>query len=146
RGWLHDPKGVDVTTPGGQAAFKQRMLQYANSSVAIMKKAGAQGSIVWDLEGQQDPHMTGYLGDPRSLPPEMDAIADEFFAHLRAEGLRTGVCVRPQRPVRPAYGDGVVQIEVTDPAQNLIDKIAYAKKRWGCSLFYVDSNGAPSAP
>src|SRR5262249_27741581 len=46
----------------------------------------------------------------------------------------------------PAYGDGVFQIEVTDPTQNLIDKIAYAKKRWGCSLFYVDSNGAPSAP
>ncbi|HTK78010.1 MAG TPA: hypothetical protein VL371_22270 [Gemmataceae bacterium] len=145
RGWLLDPK-IDVTTPEGQAAFKQRMLHYAEASAALLKKTGAQGSIVWDVEGQQFPHMTSYLGDPRSLPPEMDTIADEFFARLRADGLRTGVTVRPQRPVRPAYGNGVFQIEVTDPAQNLIDKIAYAKKRWGCSLFYVDSNGAPSAP
>jgi hypothetical protein len=145
RGWLLDPR-MDVTTPAGQAAFKQRMLQYADASVALMKKTGAQGSIVWDIEGQQFPHMTSYLGDPRSLPPEMDSIADEFFDRLRSDGLRTGVTVRPQRPVRPAYGNDVFQIEVTDPAQNLIDKIAHAKKRWGCSLFYVDSNGAPSAP
>lgn len=146
RGWLLDPKGVDVTTPAGQAAFKQRMLQYADSSVALLKKAGAQGSIVWDLEGQQFPHATSYLGDPRSLPPEMEAIADEFFARLRSDGLRTGVCIRPQLPVRPAYGNKVFQIEVPDPSQNLIDKIASAKKRWGCSLFYIDSNGAPTAP
>jgi hypothetical protein len=146
RGWLLDPKGIDVTTPAGLAAFKERMLQYADASVALLKKTGAQGSIVWDIEGQQFPHMTSYLGDPRSLPAEMDAIADEFFTRLKSDGLRTGVTLRPQMPVRPAYGNNVFQIEVPDPAQNLIDKVAYAKKRWGCSLFYVDSNGTPSAP
>jgi hypothetical protein len=146
RGWLLDPKGVDVTTPAGRVAFKQRMLQYADGSVAFLKKMGAQGSIVWDLEGQEFPHATSYLGDPRSLPEEMDAIADEFFARLRSDGLRAGVTIRPQLPVRPAYGGKVTQIDVTDPAQNLIDKIEYAKKRWSCSLFYIDSNGGAAVP
>ena len=91
RGWFLDPKGVDVTTPAGRAAFKERVLQYADGSVALLKKMGAQGSIVWDLEGQEYPHATSYLGDPRSLPEEMDAVADEFFARLRSDGLRTGV-------------------------------------------------------
>jgi hypothetical protein len=146
RGWFLDPTGVDVTTPTGRAAFKQRMLQYADGAVKVLKKAGAQGSIVWDLEGQEFPHHTSYLGDPRSLPEEMDAIADEFFSRLKADGLRAGVTIRPQLPVRPAYGGNVRQVEVTDPGQVLIDKIEYAKKRWGCTLFYIDSNGGPNIP
>jgi len=145
RGWLLD-KTIDVTTPAGRTAFKERMFRWVDASVALLKKTGAQGSIVWDVEGQQYPHGVSYIGDPRSLPPEMDEIADEFFARLRTDGLRTGVTVRPQLPVRPPYGTAVTQIEVTDPAQNLIDKIAYAKKRWGCTLFYIDSNGGPSVP
>jgi len=146
RGWFLDAKGVDVTTPAGRLAFAQRMLRYADGAVAVLKKTGAQGSIVWDVEGQEFPHATSYLGDPRSLPEEMEAIADEFFARLKADGLRIGVTIRPHLPVRPAYGGKVTQIEVTDPGQVLIEKIAHAKKRWGCTLFYVDSNGHPNVP
>ena len=28
----------------------------------------------------------------------------------------------------------------------MLDKITYANKRWGCTLFYVDSNGDPNVP
>jgi hypothetical protein len=27
-----------------------------------------------------------------------------------------------------------------DPVEEMADKIAYAKKRWGCTLFYIDTN------
>jgi hypothetical protein len=146
RGWFMDPKGVDVTTPVGRAAFADRVLRCADESATVMRKTGAQGVIVWDLEGQQYPHATSYLGDPRSLPAEMEPVADAFFARFKAAGFRTGVTVRPQMPVRPAYGDGVAQVEVADPARNLMDKIGHAKKRWGCTLFYIDSNGDPNVP
>lgn len=145
RGWWND-KTVDVTTKEGLEKFKARLLQFADTSVAISRDMDAQGMILWDVEGQQYPHAISYLGDPRSLPPELDGVIDEFFKRFRDAGLRTGLCVRPQRPMRPAYTDWVWQIEVADPAENLISKIAEAKKRWGCTLFYVDSNGDPSLP
>jgi hypothetical protein len=106
----------------------------------------AQGMILWDVEGQEFPHATSYLGDPRSLPPELDGVIDEFFQRFRDAGLRTGLCIRPQRPVRAAYAEGVFQMEVADPVENLNSKIAEAQRRWGCTLFYVDSNGDPSLP
>lgn len=31
-------------------------------------------------------------------------------------------------------------VDVKDPTAEMSDKIAYAKKRWGCRLFYMDSN------
>ena len=141
RGWFNDPK-LDVRS----ADFQQRVLERARESVRILKSINAQGAIVWDIEGQQYPHATSYLGDPRSLPGEIDAIADEFFQIFRAAGLKIGVTIRPQRPMRSAYGEAVEQIAMADAAQTLIDKIAYAKKRWGCTLFYIDSNGDPNVP
>ncbi len=142
RGWFNDP-ALDVKNA---AEFKKRVLARADESVRILKAMNAQGAVVWDIEGQQFPHATSYLGDPRSLPPEIDAVADEFFKVFRDAGLKIGVTIRPQRPIRSAYGENVEQVEVPDAAQTLIDKIAYAKKRWNCSLFYVDSNGDPNVP
>jgi hypothetical protein len=134
-------KNPDFTTEEGLAEFKASLMRYADNAVRILKRdMNAQGMIVWDVEGQEYPHATSYLGDPRSLPPEIDPIVDEFFQRFRDAGLRTGVCIRPQRPVRPPYGADVWQEQVADPTQNMIEKIAHAKKRWGCTLFYVDSN------
>jgi hypothetical protein len=145
RGWFQDPK-LDVTTPPGRAEFKQRLTRYAEESVRVLKQNGAQGMILWDPEGQEFPHATSYLGDPRSLPAEIEPELDAFFQRFREAGLRTGLCIRPQLPVRKAYTEGVSQVEVADPARNLLDKIATAKRRWGCTLFYVDSNGDPNFP
>ncbi len=149
RGWLNDPT-IDVTSEAGRARFRGRLLAYADQSVRILRDMNAQGAIVWDAEGQEFPHATSYLGDPRALPPEMEngALLDAFFARLRAAGLRTGICIRPQRPVRPVYGAPAeaFQIAVADPAANLAEKITYARKRWNCTLFYIDSNGDPNVP
>jgi hypothetical protein len=73
----------------------------------------------------------------------MDGIANEFFAKFTAAGLRTGVCLRPSRIVPGFAGNGHVWdhdnygFNILD---NLSDKITYAKNRWGCTLFYLDSN------
>ena len=146
RGWLLD-RTIDTTTPAGVAAFRNRILAWATESVAILTQLNAQGMITWDIEGEQYPHPTTYLCDPGALPwaaPEMDAIADEYFRTFTNAGLRVGICIRPQTLVFTS--EGVSQQESSDPAQVMLDKIAYAKARWGATLFYVDSNGDPNLP
>ncbi len=145
RGWFGD-REFALDPENGYTGFRERLLGWARQSVEILQDLGCQGMITWDIEGQEHPHAISYLGDPRSLPPEMEAAVDDYFAVFRDAGLRTGVCVRPQIPVRSAYGDGVRQIEPPDPVANLDAKITYAKERWGCTLFYVDSNGDPNIP
>ena len=147
RGWFNNDAAVDVMTDAGRAALRTRLMDYADSSIKILKAMNAQGAITWDIEGQEYPHATSYIGDPRlvkTLAPEMDPLADAYFAKFRAAGLRIGVCVRPQQFTR-ANG----QQDVSDPAQIvklLLAKITYAHTRWGCTLFYVDSNGDPNVP
>jgi hypothetical protein len=145
RGWFNE-RDADYTGEAGARAFRERLLEYARRSAEIIRGFGGQGMITWDIEGQEYPHATSYLGDPRSLPPEMEPAVDAYFKVFADAGLRTGICVRPQLPVRSAYGDGVRQVEVADVVANLDAKIAYAEKRWGCTLFYVDSNGDPNVP
>jgi len=122
RGWDFLP---NVKTEEGIEAFHSQLLQFARRSVDNLKAANAQGMIVWSLEGQEYPHATSYLGDPR---------------------LKVGVTLRPSIPIRRAYDDLVFQFPVPDIAANLSSKIAYAKERWGCTLFYLDSNGDANAP
>lgn len=150
RGWFADPRGVDVKTAAGIEAFHRRVLKYADDSIVVLKSMNAQGMVTWDVEGQEFPHATSYIGDPRLLPtldPEMDSVADAYFRKFRDAGLRTGICVRPQ--LLKHTPEKTEQTEVTDPAQiinTLFDKIVYAYRRWGCTLFYVDSNGDPNVP
>ncbi|MCP9495381.1 MAG: hypothetical protein MSG64_13120 [Pyrinomonadaceae bacterium MAG19_C2-C3] len=145
RGWFND-RQADLISPAGQREFHERLLAYADQAVRITKSMNAQGMILWDVEGQEYPHATSYLGDPRSLPTEMQSVVDEFFKKFTDAGLHVGVCLRPQRPVRSTYDAGVFQIETPNAETTLSEKIDYAKKRWGCTLFYVDSNGDPNVP
>ena len=141
RGWFND-KTLDVTGPGGPQRFRKALDDYTDRSIAVLKRAGAQGVIVWDLEGEQYPHKITYIGDPRllgRLAPEMDLAADEFFRRLRNAGFRVGVTIRPQQLV---FGDDGQprQKNVLDINKLLLEKIDYARARWGATLFYVDSN------
>ena len=144
RGWLNEP-ALDTVTPAGRANFRVQMLAKADDTIARLRDMNAQGMIFWNVEGEQYPYIT-YAGDPRvvgSLAPEMDTIANEFFAKFLAAGLRTGVCLRPSRIVPGFPGNGHVWDHDNygfDVLTNLSDKIAYAQSRWGCTLFYVDSN------
>ena len=151
RGWFNNDSGTDVTTAEGRNALKKSLADYVDNSIRTLKAMNAHGAITWDIEGQEYPHATSCLGDPRKIgerAPEMDAMADGYFARLRRAGLKVGVCIRPQE-LEAAPGGGVTQRDQTDMAQvtrTLIAKALYANKRWGCTLFYIDSNGDPNVP
>jgi hypothetical protein len=139
RGWFNQSE-FDITGAGGGERFRAELLAYADRSIAILQSSGAQGMIVWDLEGEQHPQKVSYLGDPRVLQraaPEMAAAADEFFGRFRAAGLKVGMTIRPQQldlstaPPR--------QRHVANLGAQLLAKIDYARSRWGATLFYVDS-------
>ena len=144
RGWFQDAK-VDVVTEEGRRAFGERLTKYADSCIARMQKMKAQGVIVWDIEGQEMPHMISYIGDPRqiaALGPEMDQYADAFMKRFRDAGFRTGITIRPtevyqpNKVGQPAWN----QREVKDPVATMSEKIRYAQRRWGCTIFYLDSS------
>jgi hypothetical protein len=146
RGWFQNAKDVDLTTPEGLAKWRARLMKYADDSIKVLKDLDAQGMITWDPEGEEFANAT-YYGDPRlasRLAPETDLVhngtlgaLDEYFRKFRDAGLRVGLTLRPQTI---AFKDGVPSQQlVDDPAQELLDKIDYARKRWGCTLFYLDS-------
>jgi hypothetical protein len=167
RGWLGNPK-LNITTPEGKVEFRKALLHEAERSVKVIKDTGGQGMIFWDMEGEENPHPITFIGDPKltkRLAPEMDECADAYFKIFRDAGLRTGVCIRPSQVYYdeakkkwshgtgsdggPGRGDFYPQLRPKDQpwwkfyplAERLSDRIDYAKKRWGCTLFYVDTNG-----
>jgi len=147
RGWFNDPS-LDVTGTNGMENFRKALLDYTDRSIAILKRTGAQGVIVWDLEGEEFPHKTSFIGDPRllnRLAPEMAAAADEFFQRLRNAGLKVGLTIRPQQFVFDDKGQPR-QTQVFDIGRTLLEKIDYARTRWDATIFYVDSNGGILRP
>lgn len=169
RGWWGFKDTTDdIRTPEGRQAFEKWLMGYADQVIAVADKAGAQGVVIWDLEGKQFPGQT-YYGDPRvmrSTAPEMEPLADAFCKRLRDAGLRIGMCLRPThldpRVGQPASweafdpGSFDPQFEHEDerglagpatladldrsPVARLDAKIRFCKERWGATLFYVDSN------
>jgi hypothetical protein len=141
--------GVDVTSPAGQADFRARMLTYAEATARNILSVGGQGAIVWDIEGQRYGYLN-YVGDPRLLPvlaPEMEPLADRLFSVFRRQGLKVGVCLRADTIALQLDGLPVPrthQSYYTSRDQAVADldaKLSYAKNRWGCTIFYIDSNG-----
>ncbi len=148
RRWTMNFGEIDVTNDKGKAAFRAALLKMADNSVQVLKDTGAQGMITWDPEGEE---FIGecYYGNPRLVPtlaPEMEfkndgakSAIDEYFERFRAAGLKVGVCIRPQQ-IAMVDGKPVHQAAEDEQAvQILRERIAYAKQRWGCTLFYVDS-------
>ena len=151
-GWKTNPRGYlpgkgknnDVTTEQGIQEFGAALMEYADKSVEILKEANAQGVIVWDLEGAEHYHPITYIAQPDKLAqiaPEMERFADAFFKKFREAGLKTGITIRPTEVVPDPKKPGKwTHIEVKDPVKLMDEKISYAKKRWGCTIFYLDSN------
>lgn len=149
-GWKTNPRAyltdqnIDVLSEAGIAEFGEKLMAYADRCVDILKKNNAQGVIVWDIEGQEMPHPFSYIGDPRVLPqiaPEMHRFADAFFARFTDADIPVGITIRPTRAYHAPGEYWVWQHrKVSDPVAEMADKIAYAKKRWGVSIVYIDSN------
>lgn len=149
RRWVMTNNKVD-NTPEGKAAFRKQVFDFADTSIRILQQTHAQGMITWDIEGQQYPHPLSYIGSPDLLnmvAPEMNEVADAYFQRFKEKGLKTGICIRPDSIVFNKDRNWIDHVAVKDPAATLIRKIAYARKRWGCTIFYIDSNvGADGQP
>jgi len=147
RGWFNQPD-LDLHGPEGKARFKKALIAYVERSILILRETGAQGMIAWDLEGEEFPHKTTYIGDPRlldRLAPEIGEAADDFFRRFRSAGFRVGLTIRPQQLVLDTAGSAR-QTQPWDYDRILLEKIDYARNRWGATLFYIDSNGGPLWP
>ena len=144
RNWSVSPNELlDIRTSEGLRKFRAKVFEFADNSIKNLKDMNAQGMITWDIEGQQYPHPLSYIGSPELLSkmaPEMEILADEYFAKFRTAGMRTGICLRPDSVVFIKENNWINHIPVKDPVATLIKKIKYARKRWGCTIFYVDSN------
>jgi len=132
----------DVHTKTGRERFRKLLLHSADTSISVLQGMNAQGMVVWDLEGMQYTKIN-YVGDPRmlqTLAPEMEyrGAVDAYFKKFRDAGLRVGLTVRGQQ--LKLTSKGWKQMNVANPYALLAAKIAYARARWGISLFYVDTN------
>ncbi len=141
-------KTLDVHSPAGKLAFRAELLAYADRAVRLLKSMNAQGAVIWDLEGQQFPQPDpSYAGDPTQLAkltPEMDAVADQFFKRFTDAGLKCGLTIRPQRLDLGKTPPHQQDVASNGESTAMIEKMSYARKRWGCTMFYVDSDGGPN--
>ncbi|MCG3150737.1 MAG: hypothetical protein PCFJNLEI_04238 [Verrucomicrobiae bacterium] len=155
-GWFNDEK-LDVTTDEGRQEFAKWLLARVDACIAVLKENNAQGVIWWDIEGARNPHPITYIGDPRVLDPqhpqhdkyapEMDTpvtsngktmpVVDACFAKFRDAGFKTGITIRPQ--VLTWKGNAPIQAGTSKPNDETLPKVEYARHRWDCRLFYVDS-------
>jgi hypothetical protein len=93
---------------------------------------------------------TSPLGQ-NGIEPAMNAIADQVFAAIRNAGLVPGVGLGGEKVYVDSSGDldgsapglNQRQLEYDTTLHQLADldaKLTYAYNRWGCRVFYVDSN------
>ena len=156
---------LEVDSPQGRAMLRKLVRNLAFTAVRNAKKLNAQGVIMWNME--MGTHGTGFVGDPRMVPilaPEIDRAMDDYFEIVRDAGLTPGCCIRPPQmrwsdgkwvqgagnanpSSDPVFTDFAKHIPEHIPwwhvyplAQRMSDKIDYAKTRWGCRIFYVDTS------
>ncbi len=163
-----DMNAVDAFSPAGQSMISRWMRQLAYSTVTTMRDMGGQGIIMWNPEGAPLGGYPGSPEMQTIWAPELSEPLDEYFRIIREAGFRTGVCIRPwnwfwnpsfaNRPgwhpasniyphsdplqwnLRSLIPHHVGWWEVFPTARQMSAKIAYAKKRWGATLFYVDTS------
>jgi hypothetical protein len=151
RGWLGDPT-INVFTPTGLAAFKQRMVAFCSQITHNAASLPIRGFILWDVEGEQYSAAT-YVGHPSWLPqvaPEMDAIINDLIKIFVNAGYQVGFTLRQQmlvaNPGDPAvafYNTNWPQGADSPQAESDLDsQVRYCQARFGpqAKLYYVDSN------
>jgi len=169
RNWFNRTD-LDIRTEDGRTELRRLMMSFADSCLTQLKAVNAQGMIVWNPEGGEHSHPITYIGDPRMvkiLAPEMEDILPDFFAKIREAGFRVGCCLRPSQvyfnekkgewahgtgshgpdrnPLNDDFSDiwpeGLPWWRFFPIVERMSRKIAYARQRWGATLFYVDTNG-----
>lgn len=136
--WQKDDRKWKVQ--GAYQHSYEAFIAHAKESIQHMREVGAQGMILWNCEGEQWWKPISYIGDPSFIGPEFDPYANEFFQMFKDAGFSVGVCIRPDKYVPLKENTWAHHLAVASHFENLIPKIDYARERWGCTLFYVDSN------
>jgi Phosphoesterase family len=146
--WAFDGTTIadwDYSTTAGIQAIQQGLIALANSCVQQLKKINAQGVVCWDPNGEEFGGLV-YYGSPNAIPwmvPEFDQVSDQFWNVFKAAGLRIGVALRAD--IADFHSDGTHSedhyLTIGQAEADLDAKLSYAHDRWGCTLFYVDSNG-----
>lgn len=161
-------RNLDTSDPD---AVMEKAMAYADRAIEAMSAVDAQGAILWDIEANNlpisyvgDPRMLPLLN------PAMDGVADALFARFRDAGFTVGVTIRPtqvyfneegdnnqwehgtgshgpdRNPLNESYDDiwpeGLPWWRFFPTVERMDRKIQYAKDRWGCRIFYIDTNGA----
>ena len=134
-----------IVPPEPDPKFGEQLFAKLRGVIEAAKAADAQGVVLWDLEGGTFPHAITYIGDPRlirALNPQMDLVIDDGVKLLREAGLNVGITLRPSRVIANEAGDNAKHSHTVanDPFEELDAKVAYARDRWECRLFYVDTN------
>jgi hypothetical protein len=140
---LQNPDSAEL--PPVDPKFQAFVLERMKTCLEAAKAANAQGVLLWDLEGNTFPHPVTYIGDPRLirlLNPQMEMVIDKAIKILKNAGLRVGMTIRPSHVVFSKEKGTAVHSHgaAKDPFLELDGKVAYAKKRWECTMFYVDTN------
>jgi hypothetical protein len=97
RFWFKD-RDLRIDTEEGRKILRERMMPHADRCIKVLQGVDAQGMVLWDPEGGENPHPITYIGDPRMvkiLAPEMEDIYPDYFQRFRDAGLRVGCCLRP---------------------------------------------------
>jgi hypothetical protein len=149
-----------VSELGGQTNWALAAISFMKRAIANCLGMGAQGIIVWDIEGEPNvlhgPAI--FIGDPRvasTTAPEMNtpglagnsaagipsnqSVSDYLFALVRAAGLKTGVTTRAQL-LNLAANTQTTYSSTLQGVTDLEGKMDYANARWGCTMFYLDSS------
>lgn len=160
---------IEMDSPEGRSLLRKQMRGLAYSSLRAAARMNAQGVLLWNVEGGfhstgwvGDPRMLPILS------PELDKAIDDYFRIIREGGFTPGVTLRPgqvrwndgrnnwsqgagnydpkDNPVLDKF-DKYLEAHPHEPwwrvypvAERLANKIEYAKKRWGCKIFYIDTN------
>jgi hypothetical protein len=147
RGWNVPSIQHDLRDRRIWQAFTRSMTAEARRIIDRLRSERTTGVLVWDLEGRQGEHGL-YVGQPDLLPelaPEMDAAADALFRTFMEAGLDTGILLRAERLVRGPRGDWTWDRSV-DHGPTLAARAAYAHRRWGCSLFFINNSTLGDVP
>lgn len=140
---LKDPDNALLPEPDPK--FQTNFFRKISACIENAKSVNAQGIILWDLEGETFPHAVTYIGDPRLiriLNPQMELVIDEGMRRLKEAGLQVGITIRPSRVIYNAEKHTAMHSHTVagDPLRELDGKIAYARQRWGATIFYIDTN------
>lgn len=151
RGWFTEPT-IDVFTDEGLLDFRNRLIQRAEILVERLAEMNAQGVITWDIEGQEFDHPVTFIGDPtiaETLSPELawkpspEALSniDAYFKVFEEAGINYGVTIRPMRFGYFENGQATQFNQTREEAlEDLKNKVQFAVDRWGCNMFYIDTN------